>query len=141
MLVKVQIHFTISRVIKRICYKTFYDVDSFNQLHKSFTYDCRLQIHKHSSWHMLPRASLTEESVEGVIPTTNGLITRHIAIRLDTVLQAIQLPACIANLYSGLANMDGDALTLHKEKEMALNGCQPTAANRPANLVTSVHDG
>lgn len=89
---------------------------------------------------MLPRASLTEESVEGVIPTTNGLITRHIAIRLDAMLQAIQLPACIANLYSGLAHMDGDALTLHKEKEIALNGCQPIAASRPVNLGTSVQE-
>ncbi len=88
---------------------------------------------------MLPRASLTEESVEGVISFTNGLITRHIAIRLDAMLQAIQLPACIANLYSGLAHMDGDALTLHKEKE-ALNGCQPTAGSRHINPVILAHD-
>lgn len=35
---------------------------------------------------MLPRASLAEESVKGVVPATNGLITWHIAIRLDTML-------------------------------------------------------
>lgn len=77
------------------------------------TNDCRLQIHKHSSWHMLPRASLAEESVKGIIPATNSLITWHIAIRLDTMLQAVQFPASIANLHTSLANVDGYALTLH----------------------------
>ncbi|KPP60326.1 hypothetical protein Z043_121686, partial [Scleropages formosus] len=57
------------------------------------------------------------ESVKGIIPATNGLVTWHAAIRLDAMLQAVQLPACIANLHSGLAHVDGDALTLNKQPQ------------------------
>ena len=35
------------------------------------------------------------------------------AVRLDAVLQAVQLPASIAHLDTGLANVDGEAFTLH----------------------------
>ena len=63
--------------------------------------------------------SLTEEGVEGVISTSNGLVTGHLAIRLDTMLQTVQLPAGIANLTTGLANMDTDTLTL--EIKRAIN--------------------
>merc|ERR1711976_212037 len=51
------------------------------------------QIHKDSSGHMFASTSLTEEGVEGIITPSNGLVTGHLAIRLDTVLQAVQLPA------------------------------------------------
>ena len=61
---------------------------------------------------MFPSASLAEEGVEGVIATTNSLVRGHLAIRLDAVLQAVQLPAGIAHLDSGLAHMDTDALAL-----------------------------
>jgi len=70
-----------------------------------------LQINKDGTWHMLASACLAEEGVEGVISTSDGLITGHLAIRLDTVLQAVQLPAGIAHLHSGLADMDADAFT------------------------------
>merc|ERR1711976_659472 len=58
------------------------------------------QIHKDSSGHMFASTSLTEEGVEGVITTSNGLVTGHLAIRLDTVLQAVQLPAGISHLHA-----------------------------------------
>ena len=64
------------------------------------------QVNKDSSWHMLASSSLREEGVEGVISTSNGLVTWHLTIRLDAVLQAVQLPAGIAHLDSGLADMD-----------------------------------
>jgi hypothetical protein len=38
------------------------------------------------------------------------------AIRLDTMLQAVQLPAGIADLAASLADVDGDALTLKIEE-------------------------
>lgn len=66
----------------------------------------RLQVHKYSPRHMLPRSSLAEESVEGVVSSAQGLVRRHLAIRLDAVLQAVQLPAGIADLDSGLADVD-----------------------------------
>jgi len=38
-----------------------------------------------------------------------------VPIRLDAVLQAVELPAGVANLTASLANVDGDAFT-HFEK-------------------------
>lgn len=61
---------------------------------------------------MFTGSGLTEERVEGVVPSSNCLVTRHLAIRLDAVFQAVELPACIANLSSSLANMNRYALTL-----------------------------
>ena len=66
---------------------------------------------------MLASARLTEEGVEGVISSPNGLVTWHLAIGLDAVFQAIELPAGIADLNTSLANVDGDAFTLWEGKE------------------------
>jgi len=57
-------------------------------------------------------SSLAEERVERVVSTSNGLVARHLTIRLDAMLQTVQLPAGVAHLDSGLADMDADALTL-----------------------------
>jgi len=35
----------------------------------------------------------------------------HLAVWLDAVLQAVELPAGVADLASGLADVDGDCLT------------------------------
>ena len=73
-----------------------------------------LQVDKDSPGNMFSSSSLWEEGVEGVITTSKGLVWGHGTIRLDTVLQAVELPAGIAHLATGLANMDGDALTLQR---------------------------
>jgi len=73
--------------------------------------DGGLQIEEHSAGHMLASTSLTEEGVEGIITTTDGLIGGHLTIRLDTVLQTEQLPAGIAHLDTGLTNVNRDYLT------------------------------
>ena len=65
---------------------------------------------------MLSSSSLTEEGVEGIIPSTNGFITGHLSIWLDPMLQTVEFPACIANLDTGLTHMDGDTLTLGGKK-------------------------
>ena len=70
------------------------------------------QVNKHSSRYMFASSRLTEEGVEGIITPSNGLVTRHLTIRLDTVFQAVQLPAGIAHLDSRLTNMDRYTLTL-----------------------------
>jgi len=57
-------------------------------------------------------SSFTEERVERVVSTTNRLVTRHLTIGLDAMFQTVQLPAGVANLHSGLADMYADALTL-----------------------------
>ena len=71
-----------------------------------------LQIYEHCPGHMFAGSSLAEKGVEGVITTSDGLVTGHLAIRLDTMLKAVQLPAGITDLHTGLADVDGDALTL-----------------------------
>merc|ERR1719247_1825057 len=70
-----------------------------------------LQVHEHATGHVLARAGLGEEGVEGVIATTDGLVRGHLAIRLDAVLQAKQLPASISDLDTGLTDVNADCLT------------------------------
>ena len=65
---------------------------------------------------MLASSSLAEEGVERVVSTSDGLVTGHLAIRLDSVLQTVQLPAGISDLDSGLADMDRDAFTLEQTR-------------------------
>ena len=76
---------------------------------------------------MLASPCLTEEGVEGVVPSPNSLVTWHLAIRLNAVFQTVELPAGIADLDTSLANVDGDALTLwwgereREEKKQLIN--------------------
>jgi hypothetical protein len=62
-------------------------------------------------------SSLTEEGVEGIVSTSDGLVTGHLTVRLYTVFHTVQLPACIAHLDSSLADMYRDTLTLWGEKQ------------------------
>ena len=71
-----------------------------------------LQVHEDGPRHVLAAPGLREEGLEGVV--SEGLVRGHAAVGLDAVLQAVQLPAGIANLDSGLADVDRDALTLEK---------------------------
>ncbi|KAF4533311.1 hypothetical protein B566_EDAN004432 [Ephemera danica] len=86
-----------------------------------------LEVDEDSSRYMFACARLTEECVEAVIAAANRLVGGHLTIGLDTVLQAVQLPACIADLYAGLANVDGDAFTLQHNRrkicERKVVGC------------------
>lgn len=77
----------------------------------NFIDDRGFQVYEHCPGHMLASSCLTEEGVEGVISSPNGLVTWHLAIRLDAMFQAVELPAGIADLDTSLANVDGDALT------------------------------
>ena len=73
--------------------------------------DCGFQVYKHCPGHMLASPCLTEEGVEGVVSSPNSLVTWHLAIGLNAVFQAVELPAGIADLDTSLANVEGDALT------------------------------
>lgn len=42
--------------------------------------------------YVLPSASLREESVEGIINTSNSLVRGHLPIGLNAVLEAEELP-------------------------------------------------
>ena len=73
------------------------------------------EIHKDSPRDVFAGPSLTKESIEGVISTSDGLVTWHLSIRLDAMLQTVQLPASVAHLDTGLADMDTDTFTLQDE--------------------------
>ena len=66
---------------------------------------------------MFAGAGLAEECVGGVVAAADGLVGGHLTVGLDAVLQAVQLPAGIADLHTRLAHVDGNALTLHTEGE------------------------
>jgi len=70
-----------------------------------------LEIEEDASWDVLSSTSLREEGVEGIITTTDGLVRWHLTIRLDTVLQAKELPASIADLDTSLTKVQAKNLT------------------------------
>ena len=74
------------------------------------TDDGWLEVDEDGPGDVLAGASLGEEGGEGVV--SHGLVGGHLAVGLDAMLQAVELPAGIANLATGLAHMNGDALTL-----------------------------
>jgi hypothetical protein len=79
--------------------------------HPDLIDDSGFQINKDSPGDMLATASLGKESVEGIISASKGLVRWHLAIRLDSMLKAVELPAGVTNLATGLTNVDRDALT------------------------------
>lgn len=46
------------------------------------------EIQEYGSWDVLSSSSFTEEGVESIITTTDGLVTWHLSIRLNSVLEA-----------------------------------------------------
>jgi hypothetical protein len=81
--------------------------------------DGGLEIEEDGTGDVLASTSLREEGVESIVTTTDGLVRGHLAIRLDTVLQAEQLPASISDLHTRLTDVDADGLT-HGFSEKAL---------------------
>ena len=75
--------------------------------------DSGFQVDEDCSWDVLASASLGEEGLEGVI--AEGLVRGHVTVGLDSMLKAVELPTGVANLATGLADVDGDALTLGKK--------------------------
>ena len=73
--------------------------------------DGRLEVDEDRAGHVLAGAGLGEEGVECVVAAADRLVGRHLAIGLDAVLEAVQLPARVAGLHAALTKMDGDDLT------------------------------
>ena len=65
-----------------------------------------LQVDKYGSRNVLASARFAEKCVERVIAAPNGLVTRHLTIGLNSMLQAVQFPTRITNLDTGLSNVD-----------------------------------
>ena len=70
-----------------------------------------LKIDVHGTRNVLSSTSLREEGIERVIATADSLVGRHLTVRLDAVLQAVQLPTSISGLDTGLTNMNRKAFT------------------------------
>merc|ERR1719236_65291 len=71
----------------------------------------RLQVHEDASRNVLAGAGLGEERVERIVAAADGLVRRHLTVRLNTVLEAEKLPAPVPDLAAGLAHVDEDRLT------------------------------
>ncbi|KAJ8530535.1 hypothetical protein ON010_g14376 [Phytophthora cinnamomi] len=90
--------------------------------------DAGLEVDEHSARHVLASAGLGEEGVEGVVSTADGLVAGHLAVGLDAVLEAVELPAGVTGLNASLAEVDGNDLTHleseeERERESWLVGC------------------
>ena len=68
--------------------------------------DGGLEIEEDGTGNVLASTSLREEGVESIVTTANGLVGWHLAIRLNTVLKAEELPAGVTNLDTGLTDVD-----------------------------------
>lgn len=66
---------------------------------------------------MLASTRLIEESVKGDVSSSNGLFAGHLTIRLDSMLQTVQLPARIAHLGTSLADVQRYTLALQRGKQ------------------------
>jgi len=71
-----------------------------------FIYNGWFEVDEDATWDVLASASLREEGVERVIATANSLVGWHLTIRCNAVLEAVELPAGVTNLGSGLADVD-----------------------------------
>ena len=80
-------------------------------LHADLIDDGRLEVHHDGTRDVLAGAGLGEEGVEGVVAAADGLVRGHLAVRLDAVLEAVELPAGVTGLDTGLAKVDRDDLT------------------------------
>ena len=65
-----------------------------------------LQVYKHGPGHVLARPGLGKEGVVGVVLAARRLIRGHGTIGANTVLEAVQLPAGVTDLATGLADVD-----------------------------------
>merc|ERR1711953_404743 len=71
--------------------------------------DSGLQVNKDGPWNMFAATSLREEGLEGIV--SKCLVRGHAAVRLDTVLQAVELPTGVSNLDSSLSDMNGNTFS------------------------------
>ena len=101
------------------------------------TDNCGLQIDEDGAGHVFAGAGLAEERVEGVVIGAHRLVTGHLAIRLDAVLQAVELPAGVTDLDTRLTHVDGDTFALMAGEE----GNNRSYENNPRVMSFRYHSG
>jgi hypothetical protein len=85
--------------------------------------DGRLQVDHDGTGDVLAGAGLREESIEAaVLGVLAASINGEGTVGLESVLKAIQLPAGVTDLDTGLTNVDGDDFT-HVEEIKGRMGC------------------
>jgi len=68
---------------------------------------------------VLAGARLAEEGVEGVVAPAESFVGGHLAVGLDAMLQAVQLPARVSYLHARLPDVHADAFPLkHDHKHL-----------------------
>jgi hypothetical protein len=60
---------------------------------------------------VLASTGFREKCIERVVSSSNSLVAWHLTIWLNAVLEAEELPACIANLDTTLANVQAKYFT------------------------------
>jgi hypothetical protein len=70
---------------------------------------------------VLAGTGLVEESAEAGVGGVGRLLGRHVAVGLDAMFEAVELPARRADLCAGLANVDRDALPLPRANKKNIN--------------------
>jgi hypothetical protein len=73
-----------------------------------FIDDSGFEIEEDATGDVLSGTGFREEGVEGIISSTDGLIGGHLTIRLDTVLKAVEFPAGVTDLDTGLTDVNAD---------------------------------
>jgi hypothetical protein len=60
---------------------------------------------------MFTSACLTEKCIERIVTSADSLVTRHLTVRLNSVLQAEEFPASVSNLNASLSQVKAKSLT------------------------------
>jgi len=71
-----------------------------------FIDDSGFQIEEDGSGDVLAGTSFREKGVEGIITTSDGLVRRHLTIRLDTVFQTEEFPTGVTDLDTTLTDVN-----------------------------------
>jgi hypothetical protein len=79
--------------------------------------DRGLEVDKDGAGDVLASSCFREESVESVVTAPDCLVGGHLAVRLDSVLEAKQLPAGVADLDASLTNVDGNDFSHYNMSE------------------------
>ena len=90
----------------------------------------QLKVDEDGAGHVLARAGLGEEGVEGIVTAANGLVRGHLAVGLDAVLEAAQPPARVTGLHAALTQVDGDDLTHDLVVVWLVDYCETTRGSK-----------
>ncbi|KRY33679.1 hypothetical protein T01_6204 [Trichinella spiralis] len=79
-----------------------------------------LKIDKDSTRHMTAGPSFTEKCGERVVCDSETSVCGHLTVRLNAMLQAVQLPTSIANLHSCLTDVNADYFALKNIRSLLI---------------------